>query len=353
MKRTPELLVAFALLLGAANAQQVFDPFAGPKPQTGVSDGPTPEPTPAPTPAPIDRKPIGFTWWNDGPAMVEEGNKAYADKRFAEAEVWYQDARLASEEHGATVEYNQALALAQQKKFAEAASGLSMAMDRAGQDAGLRTDALYSRGTAKLMEAQEAAVAILAMEQSGRANRQQAKELEEARREAVELCLGAIDDFSLALERRTDWDDAVFNRAQAQHLLDKLTKMPPEESQQQQQQQQDGEGDQNQDPQQDGNDQQQEGQQPQQNDEQQEQQQNDQQSGQDQQQGDQQQESQNQQSGDQNGQPQQGSAQQGSEQSAEMTAEQATALLEMLGNGDTVRLLKRSQNDKPRPAKDW
>jgi len=36
-----------------------------------------------------------------------------------------------------------------------------------------------------------------------------------------------------------------------------------------------------------------------------------------------------------------------------MTAEQATALLEMLGNGDTVRLLKRSQNDKPRPAKDW
>lgn len=360
MRQRPIILLAL-LLAVPLSAQQIFDPFAGPKkPDTALSDGstaPVPTPTPTPEPPTIDPSGIGFTWWNDGPAMVEKGNEAYRADHFIESELWYQDAQLKSEQFAAPIQYNQGLALARQGKWSEAVPTLSGALDRSGQDAELKTDLYYSRGTANLHQAQEAAVAILGIEQSGkRLNKKQREELEASRQAAIQLCFDSIDDLGRALERRPTWDDATFNRAQAQHLLTKLTKDPPPDSNKQQQQQQSGDGDSDQgDEQQQGdNEQNQDQQQDQQKNQDEQNGQQDQQDGNQQQQGDQQQDQQSS-SGSQQGDSEQQGGQSQSQQGqpAQLTPDQAASLLEMLGQEETVRLRLRTNSEKQRPAKDW
>jgi hypothetical protein len=332
-------------------SQQVFDPFAGsPPPRQGLTDtGDLVDLAPPPTPEPPSfsaRKLIGFTWWNDEPEMVRRGNEAYDAGDFPEAEIWFRDAGVTRKGRGIP-EFNEALALARQKKFSEARPRFDAALLQAGQDPELRADIFYNRGTAEYQRIREEWVKLDAARQSGQlTDQRKMAKYENARETLARELVSVIADFNRVLERQPANEPALFNKSQAQHLLERMSPPPdpPQEQQQQQNQSGDGQQEQQQQQQSEQGDQEQQQQQNQQNQEQQDEQQ-----GQDQQQNAGQEESEeDQQSGSQaDGQPQ-------PSQVRPMTPEEADQLLQLLGDQQNVRIRKRTPpSQRPEVEKIW
>lgn len=279
---------------------------------------------------------IGFTWWNDVPETIRRGNEAFSLEEFESASEFYRDAQILHPQ-GPVSALNLGISEAKQGNTDRALNALSRALQLSGEDATLRSRALYNLGVAHL----ENAIAL---------------KDDKKREAAVEQAIAALDAFDETLRLEPDNEEARFNREQVRHLLNFIAEPPPPQEQQQQQQgESGGEGQ----PQQQDSEQEQE----QQQDEQQQQQQQQQESGdqQEQQQPEEQEGDQEQ----QQQQPQDGEEEQGSEeeqrpggeaqpQEQRLSPEEARQLLNLLGDMENIVLQKRHDpRTRPTPEKNW
>ncbi len=346
-----------ALMWCSLPAQPASAPPA--PPQGGISPAPAPasrigEPQAAEVAPPPGELP--FSWGNKLPAFVRRGNELYTGGDLKNAEHDFESARLLDPGVAAPA-FNLGLTAAKQERPEDAVAYFDTAADLAREDANLRARALYNKGVVRFQQAREAL------------------EKKQDKKAAILGAIEALDAFRGAELASSDLEEAPHNRALVQDFLRKLPVEPP----QQQNQQQD---DQKQDEQKQQNQQQQNQQQnsgsqsPEQKSEQQEQSpQDNQDQQQEQPQDGQQQQEQKQPEQQQQGQPREdkpepGKEEKGQEQDAKpegqnekdpkdgekqgkMTPEEARQLLNMLEDGEKIRLTK-GRNPKANPkGKPW
>lgn len=286
-----------------------------------------------------ENRDIGFTWWNDVPETIRRGNEAYTQEEFESAGEYYRDAQILDPQ-GPVSSLNLGLSEAKQGNTDRALNAFSRALQLSGEDATLRSRALYNMGVGHM----ESAMALMD---------------EQEREAAVEQAISALDAFDETLRLEPDNEDARFNREQVRHLLNFISEPPPPQEQQQQQegesggdgqpQEQDSEQEQQQDQQQQ---QEQQEQQQDESDQQQEQQPED-QEGQEEQEQEQQQQPQD---GDQeqDAEQQEGSGGEAQPQEQRLSPEEARQLLNLLGDMENIVLQKRHDpRTRPTPEKNW
>lgn len=151
---------------------------------------------------------LGFTWWNDLPALIEKGNEAYFEERLEEAEDAYLGAQLQAPDAPETA-FNRGLVQGRRGNYSEAIDAFERALQRAGEDAGLRAKANYNLG---LMHWNRAFEAIME---------------EEDYETSLDEALQSLDRFEDALRYEPQNDAALENRRQVQHFLEMFA-TPPE-----------------------------------------------------------------------------------------------------------------------------
>lgn len=347
------------VLSGIAGAQS--NPASPPPPPAspiGIAAAPPKEGAaavdPAPAPAPPGELP--FSWGNKLPSFVKRGADLYMGGDYKSAEHDFESARLLDPGVAAPA-FNLGLTAARQDRPEDAVAFFDSAADLAREDAQLRAKALYNKGVVRFEQAREAL------------------EKKQDKQAAILGAIEALDAFRGAELASKDLAEAPYNRALVQDFLRKLPVEPPQQqNQQQDDQEQDEQKQQNQQQQ---NQQQNSGSQsPEQQSEQQQQSPQDQQDqNQEQPQDGQQQEQKQQPDQQQQGQPrqdkpepseqQEGQQQdvqpqgqgdkdkQDGEQQGRMTPEEARQLLNMLEDGEKIRLTK-GRNPKANPkGKPW
>jgi hypothetical protein len=342
-------ILAITLLLAATPllGQTVFDPFAAPSGGTAEPGAEAPAPEAPPPPVADPEKELGFTWWNDVPALIQRGNEYFTEKDFGNAEIFYQDG-VARDPDNPISALNQGIARGRQERFEEAEQSFARAADLAGEDAELRAEAEYNRALSQFKQALD--------KQEAARDLKDRKKQQAMQESAAERAFSAIESFDRALERRPDWEEANKGRTLAQHFLEAASQPPPEEQDQQQQSQDQGEGEQQQqgDPQDSQNqgqpqDQQQQPQGGEQPPEQEQQQPQDKQEEQEQQSPGEQEKEEEQEGGSE---PQQGGSGGEQQDGQPLTPEQAQQMLELLGDEEKIQVRPR-QSNKPKPEKDW
>lgn len=285
-----------------------------------------------------DIKSIGFTWWNDVPSLVEEGNQSFEGMDYETSEQFYRDAMVLNPDEAVT-SFNLGLAKGAQDQASEALPHFYSALDKAGKNQALRQKSFYNIGVGQWKQVVE----------------EMEKEEKDRDEDAMlKRGLAALDAFNASLKLNPEDAKAQENKNQIQHFLQKMSEMPPPQEQQQNQDQQcDNPGDGGQgDQQNDQQNQQQENQDQQKQQEQQDQQ--DQQQQQEQEQSEQEQSEQEQQEQqEQEQQEEQEQAAQEEQEREEMTPEQARQMLNILGEDQNIVLRKGRSRSQPEPTKRW
>ncbi len=169
---------------------------------------------------------VGFTWWNDLPALIERGNEAYFADQLTEAEDAYSGAQLLAPD-SPVASFNRGIVHGRQGSTGEAIDAFERAIQRAGEDASLRARANYNLG---LMHWERAYRAIAE---------------DEDIEASLEEALRSLDRFEDALRYDPANDAARENRSQVQHFLEMFAREepPPEQEEQQEESRDDDEED--------------------------------------------------------------------------------------------------------------
>lgn len=148
MMRLLSVILVCGLANGAMAQKMVQAPMATP--------APTPAPAPTAAAAPEGPRPVGFTWGNDVPALVDRGVEALGAGEFQRAEEDFFDARLRRPSE-AVPHFNLGISAALQQEYDQARKYFDRAFDLAGDRPDLQAKAKYNQGVSHFMEARQAA----------------------------------------------------------------------------------------------------------------------------------------------------------------------------------------------------